>query len=188
MLAAAAAVGIVGLAIVGLVRHAPLTIPYLVLVLGAGAVVLRTEPRVRYSTLALTGLAAWGVMHLAGGLIELDDGRILYNVVVARWIHLDNVVHLIGFGSAGVACWEALTAGPSPQLTPARSFGIAWLAAMGLGALNEVAEFASTHVLAETGVGGFQNTGRDLVANLIGGLIAGAVCARRTAGAAESGD
>ena len=167
------------LSIVGFVRHAPLTIPYVLLILAGALVVIRSDANVRYSTLALTGLSIWALTHLAGGLIELDDGRILYNVVIARWIHLDNVVHLIGFGSAGLACWEALSASPGPRLSPATSFFVACLAALGLGAANEVVEFASTHILATTGVGGFQNTGRDLVANLIGGVIAGAVCAAR---------
>ena len=164
---------------VGFVRGAPLSIPYLVLVLVAGAVVVRSEVGVRYSTLALTGLAVWALTHLAGGLIQLDDGRIFYNVVFFRWIHFDNVVHLIGFGSAGLACWEALTSS-GLRFSPRQSFFIACLSGMGLGAANEVFEFASTHVLATTGVGGFQNTGRDLVANLLGGLVAGSVAARRT--------
>ena len=172
--------GVVALTIAGLIRGARLTIPYLALIVAGGLLVVLSEPKIRYSSLALTGLAAWALMHLAGGLIELDDGRILYNVVVARWIHVDNVVHLIGFGSAGVACWEALSASPGPSLTPRASFFVACLAAMGLGAANEVVEFASTHVLEAHGVGGFQNTGRDLVANLIGGVFAGVVCARRS--------
>ena len=168
----------IALGAVGFIRGARLTVPYLLLVLVAAAVVVRSEARVRYSTFALTGLAVWALTHLAGGLIELDDGRILYNVVVLRWIHVDNVVHLIGFGSAGLACWEAITAS-GVRLSARQSFFVACLMGMGLGAANEVFEFASTHVLATTGVGGFQNTGRDLVANLVGGLVAGLVAARR---------
>ena len=40
-----------------------------------------------------------------------------------------------------------------------------WLAGMGVGAFNEVVEFFTTLVLEDTNVGGYQNTGRDLVAN-----------------------
>jgi hypothetical protein len=45
---------------------------------------------------------------------------------------------------------------------------------MGVGAINEVVEFLSTLVLAETHVGGFANTGWDLVFNMFGATVAAA--------------
>jgi hypothetical protein len=45
-------------------------------------------------------------------------------------------------------------------------------AGMGLGALNELVEFAATLLIPETNVGGYMNTGWDLVANLVGAMIA----------------
>ena len=48
-----------------------------------------------------------------------------------------------------------------------------------MGAVNEVLEFAYTLAVADTQVGGYQNTGRDLVANLLGGLTAGVYEVRR---------
>ncbi len=54
-----------------------------------------------------------------------------------------------------------------------------WLAGMGIGALNEVAEFIATVVLPETNVGGYRNTGGDLITNLLGAAVAGIVAARR---------
>jgi hypothetical protein len=50
---------------------------------------------------------------------------------------------------------------------------------MGIGALNEVIEFGITHVQTATQIGGYQNTGRDLVANMLGGAVAGVIAARR---------
>jgi len=44
---------------------------------------------------------------------------------------------------------------------------------MGLGALNEIIEFAAVLMIPETNVGGYINTGWDLVANLVGCLFAG---------------
>ena len=49
----------------------------------------------------------------------------------------------------------------------------------GRGALNEVVEFAASHLLSATNVGGYENTGRDLVANLCGSLTAGVLLSRR---------
>ena len=43
---------------------------------------------------------------------------------------------------------------------------------MGFGALNEVIEFAATQLLPNTNVGGYVNTGWDLVFNLLGSTIA----------------
>jgi hypothetical protein len=45
-------------------------------------------------------------------------------------------------------------------------------AGMGFGALNEVVEFIATLTMPETNVGGYQNTGWDLVANLAGSIVA----------------
>jgi hypothetical protein len=43
---------------------------------------------------------------------------------------------------------------------------------MGLGAMNELVEFAATLLVPETNVGGYFNTGWDLVSNLVGVVIA----------------
>jgi hypothetical protein len=45
-------------------------------------------------------------------------------------------------------------------------------AALGFGALNELVEFAAAMTMPETNVGGYINTGFDLVANTVGVLIA----------------
>lgn len=49
----------------------------------------------------------------------------------------------------------------------------------GVGAFNEVVEFGASHLLAATNVGGYENTGRDLVANLLGTAVAGWWVSRR---------
>ncbi len=53
-----------------------------------------------------------------------------------------------------------------------------WLAGMGTGALNEVVEFNVTLVLPETNVR-LPDTGRDVIAKLIGTALAGVVAAYR---------
>ena len=45
-------------------------------------------------------------------------------------------------------------------------------AALGFGALNEVVEFTATMTMPNTNVGGYVNTGFDLVANLVGVSVA----------------
>ena len=45
-------------------------------------------------------------------------------------------------------------------------------AGMGFGALNEVIEFFAVMLLPKTNVGDYENTGWDLVANLVGATVA----------------
>ena len=70
------------------------------------------DDRFRFSRLVLVGLTLWGFGHLAGGhrASSTAGDRILYNAVLPRWFHFDNVVHFVGFGTAGLALWEALRA------------------------------------------------------------------------------
>jgi hypothetical protein len=46
------------------------------------------------------------------------------------------------------------------------------LAGMGLGSLNEIIEFVAVLAIPGTNVGGYENTGWDLVANMVGALTA----------------
>jgi hypothetical protein len=46
---------------------------------------------------------------------------------------------------------------------------------MGFGALNEVIEFAATLTMPHTNVGGYVNTGWDLVSNLVGCALAAVI-------------
>ena len=170
---------LIGFAAYGFATGSELTASYLVIVAGGAALVGALDGRVRLSTVALTGLALWGVGHLAGGIVELSHGRILYNALLPGRIHFDNVVHFVGFGSAGLAAWEALGRHVADTLSARGVWFTVWLLAMGIGALNEVIEFAITHIQTETQIGGYQNTGRDLVANMLGGAIAGVIAARR---------
>lgn len=132
------------------------------------------EHRVGFSRPLLWALTAWAFLHMAGGLVEVGGhGHVLYN---ADWdvpvLRFDRLVHAFGFGAATVACWQALV----PRLASApdaREGVIAALAGMGIGAINEVVEFAASR-LAATNVGGYSNTGFDLAFNTLGCALAAA--------------
>ncbi len=110
----------------------------------------------------------------SGGLVPFGD-CVLYNAELAgTLIHYARVVHAIGFGVAAIACWEALVAiNPAIALTPGTAALVA-LMGMGVGAANEVVEFAVSHLFASN-VGGYENTGWDPVANLLGCTVAATV-------------
>lgn len=179
-LAAGAAVGF---GAYGVATGGSLTVPYLVSVFIVGALVLRLDGRVNFSSVVAVGLTAWAVAHLAGGLIQLDDDRVLYNAVLLPHVRYDNVVHFFGFGVAGIAGWEAFGFEDQPGFRPAPTTAalMVWLFGMGVGAFNEVVEFFVSQTVEDSNVGGYLNTGRDLVANLLGAAVAGAFVARRTA-------
>jgi len=110
---------------------------------------------------------------MAGGLIPFGEG-VLYNAGLGDTVvHYDRVVHAFGFGVATIACWETLVAiNPTVTLTPGTAVLVA-LMGMGVGAANEVVEFAASHLFASN-VGGYENTGWDLVANMVGAVAAAA--------------
>lgn len=150
--------------------------------------VLWADRRVHFSKLVLWMLAIWGLLHMAGGTIKLGttpdgDRLVLYGLRVAEWLpRYDQVVHAFGFFTATLASWEALRAGVRPlgtlRATPSLAFG-ALLMGMGLGALNEVVEFTAVLLLPNTNVGGYMNTGWDLVSNLTGATLGAIVICLR---------
>lgn len=175
------AVVVTGFLTYGLAVGADLAVAYAVLVVGATWLILWVEPEGGFSRLVVVGLVVWAVGHLAGGNVPLSGGRNLYGAGLPGGLQFDNVVHFVGLTIAGVGWWEATR--PWLKAEPTRRLGIwtaVWLASMGIGTTNEVAEYVSTLVLPQTDVGGFDNMGRDLIANMLGGAMAGVIIARRS--------
>jgi hypothetical protein len=133
-------------------------------------------------------LSIWGLLHMAGGLVAVPESwpidgniRVLYSWwIVPDRLKYDQVVHAYGFGCATWGCWQCLRVGIAARMGVDRSrvkpaFGFLVLCAvagMGFGAFNEVIEFAATQTVPETNVGGYVNTGWDLVSNMVGSFIA----------------
>ncbi len=151
-----------------------------------GGVVL-LDRRVRFTAWVLWGLSAWGLLHLLGGTVpvparflEPNSLNTLYNLRLHPDApKYDQVVHAFGFFVSTLASWQAMAAftrGSGGSLRPTIGPLIcAVLAGMGLGAVNEVIEFVATRVMPGTNVGGYVNTGWDLVSNLTGCVLAAAV-------------
>ena len=153
---------------------------YVVIMLMLIMVVAFVHGRVNLSLGVLWCLSIWGLLHMAGGLLELPDGwpyegenAVLYSWwLIPELLKYDQIVHAFGFGVTTWVVWQGLRA-MAPSIQP--SLGALTLCAvggMGFGALNEIIEFIAVLVLPETNVGGYLNTGWDLVANAVGCLIA----------------
>ena len=143
---------------------------------------------IRLSPGALWGLSLWGFLHMAGGLVPVPASwpiageiRVLYSWwLIPGWLKYDMVVHAYGFGITTWVCWQGLCAAlrnrSAADVRPAAGLLILCVAAgMGFGALNEIVEFIATLTVPETNVGGYVNTGWDLVSNLVGAVAAAAL-------------
>lgn len=158
---------------------------YIVVMLVLAGVILYVHSNINLSTPLVWCFIVWGAMHMAGGLIPVPeswpisgDQRVLYSWwIIDQGLKYDQVTHAFGFGTTCWLCWHALVNITSGQIKP--TFGVLSLcvfAACGLGALNEIIEFAAT-LMGPTNVGGYVNTALDLVANLTGAVIAAVLIA-----------
>ena len=157
---------------------------YIAVMLILIGVVWLLHRNVSLSSGVLWGLSIWGAAHMAGGLVTVPDSwpingdiRVLYSWwIIPNLLKFDHIVHAYGFGIATWACWQGLAAAIRRLGGDARPTGglliLSAAAGMGLGAMNELVEFAATLLVPETNVGGYFNTGWDLVSNLVGVVIA----------------
>lgn len=148
------------------------------------SITLWTHLQVRFHPVSLWGLSVWGLVHMAGGLLRVPDSwpiggetPVLYNLwLIPGLLKFDQVVHAYGFGLMTWISWQGLQkafANRGVALTPTLgTLTLCVMSATGFGALNEVIEFIATRILPKTNVGGYENTGWDLVSNLAGSLIA----------------
>ncbi len=166
---------------------------YIVVMIVLIGVVWLVHRSIALTSATLWALSLWGLLHMAGGLVTVPESwpisgdiRVLYSLwLIPERLKYDQVVHAYGFGVTTWVCWQGIRAAirqrggdavPTPGLMV-----LAATAGMGLGALNEVVEFAATLLVPETNVGGYLNTGWDLVANTAGATAAAAVIGWRGA-------
>ena len=141
-------------------------------------VIAATYKKVPYTDTCLFGLTIWAILHLAGGCIYIDGTR-LYRIMLFPLsdkypvFRYDQFVHIWGFGSATIAMYCVLKPLLKEDLNRfvALSIVVA-MAGLGVGAFNEILEFITAEIVAESGVGGYMNTSLDSASNLIGAIIA----------------
>ena len=157
--------------------------------------VLTLHRNVGLHPLALWGLSLWGLAHMSGGLMPVPESwpikgesYVLYNWwIIPEHLKYDQLIHAYGFALTTWICWQALRRACALRgIDVQPTLGLLTLCAaagMGFGALNEVIEFLATLTIPETNVGGYENTGWDLVSNLTGCIVAALLIAlygRRT--------
>jgi hypothetical protein len=166
-------VSVAAFGIYGFATDSPSTLSYVVTVSVLGAL-LATFRRDALPPRLTFALALLVVAHLAGGLINVGDD-VLYNAhVFSPALQYDHFVHASGVFLGTIVVWTLLI--PSfPRASRPRDFiTITMLAGLGLGAANETIEFLTTLAHHGDHVGGYSNTGWDLVSNVVGATAAGA--------------
>jgi hypothetical protein len=151
------------------------------------AAVSLAHRRVDFPIELLWALSFLGLFHILGGFVPLPESvpaqgpQLLYNLwLIEGGLKFDQVVHAYGNGVATWLCWHLLRYSMSHVLKcevydiPAKPvfLVVCFLAGLGIGAFNEMGEFGTTRMVEKNNVGGYENTGWDLVANTVGGLIA----------------
>ena len=140
---------------------------YLTVCLVLTAVVATAHAAARFSRGLLAMLLVLGCLHLAGGLLPSGTGVLYGYWLVDGVLKYDQAVHAFGSIAATWASWQLAGHYLDLARTPPRAQALlACLGGMGKGAINEVVEFVS----GGTHVGGYANTGWDLVFDLAGCL------------------
>ena len=151
---------------------------YLVWMVFAFGLMMYLDGLVGFSTHVLLMLCIVGFCHMAGANLEVS-GAILYRQVWFGFIHYDHLVHAFGMGAAGLAVWEA-----TRRMLAAdggmRAAVVVVLGANTVGALIEIGEYLASLTLTEVRVGAYANNMQDLIANLVGALVAAWWVMRRT--------
>jgi hypothetical protein len=159
-----------GFAIYGIATGSPSTFGYLSTVVVATFALLRLRRAALPSTLT-TGLALLACAHLAGGLVRVGDD-VLYNASFATPVlEYDHFVHALGALLGTVVIWSMLRRHVPAVGRQDEALAICVLGGLGLGAANETIEFLATLAHHGAHVGGYTNTGWDLVSNTVGATL-----------------
>lgn len=170
-IASTTAIYVLALAGYGLAADSPLAVPYLVQMVALSWLVLALDKRSPFSTVTLTGLSLWGLMHMVGGMVSID-GATLYETWLVSFLRWDQLVHVVGFGFGGIAAFEVFTPWLAKPVSPAAAAWTAFIGSAAIGAINETIEFIASRLLPFANVGDAINTGFDLIANAVGGACA----------------
>lgn len=135
--------------------------------------------KAEYPPAMLWALTIWGLAHMAGGGVPVA-GSVLYNLRLLPIVETgevfilkyDQLVHAYGFGVSAWLLRHLLLRHFPDTLGTTTSYVYPALAAMGLGAVNEMVEFSAVLMVPDTNVGGYYNTALDLVFNAGGAVIA----------------
>ena len=127
--------------------------------------------RFNFTNGVLLGMSIWGLLHMAGGGIIVNNAVLYAYWIIPNLLKYDMVTHAYGFGMATILSYQILKNSFNKDVSRLKISIFLVFIGMGLGALNEIIEFIATLFVA-TGVGGYTNTMLDIIFNTIGSIIA----------------
>ncbi|MCK4649961.1 DUF2238 domain-containing protein [Candidatus Pacearchaeota archaeon] len=137
--------------------------------------VIRSDKIFNYPRIAIWGLAAWVVMHMAGGVVYIKGIR-LYDFILISLVgepynilKYDQLVHFFCYIVIGLLVCS-ITKKYFGKMDGVKII-ILILIVLGTGTFYELLEFGTVVMLASTGVGGYYNLILDLFFDLIGATI-----------------
>lgn len=174
---AATAAYVSGFGVVGAIRRDGRALVYVAVMVLLYGLLAAAHRRTPFTTPVLAGLAVWGFLHMAGGLLPSPGAgpAVLYNTWLVRGVvKYDQLVHAYAYALVTAACWQVLARRIDPARATPLGLGLmASLMSVGLGTINEVAEFLASRSVRGLSAGGLENLGWDLVFNLAGsGMMA----------------
>ncbi len=137
-----------------------------------------TQKIYHFSSASLWAFLIWILMHILGGLLIIGDG-VLYSKMLIQIVgepynilKFDQIAHVYCYTVVALLLWPVLNHIANPGKGHKTLVFITVLASMGVGGLNEIVEFSATVLVPETNVGSYENNAIDIVANLLGAVLA----------------
>ena len=158
---------------------------YIVVILGVFGLLFGTLLTTKFPTYLLWLVSIWGLLHVLGGAVQTPDG-VLFAYRIYPFIDqggdfyvlkYDQVVHAYLYGVITLMFFHIVRRTLGAQGPLWLLILIAMMASLGVSAMNEIMEFLISVALPRNGVGGYENTSLDLIANFTGAAIAASVLA-----------
>ena len=151
---------------------------YIFILIAIFLVIAGTLRKTKFDYFVLWGLSFWGLMHMVGGGI-LVNGEVMYRLKLIPLIEnsnyfilkYDQFVHFYLYVIVSMAAFHLLEKQLHNKANYKIIYLITTLASIGIGALNEIAEFTSVLFFDKTGVGDYYNNAWDLVFNGLGAFL-----------------
>lgn len=151
---------------------------YIIIVLALFTLISLTLRKTKFSHKTLWGLSLWGLLHMIGGGIIINGGVAYAWEVIPIWVtdnffilKYDQIVHAYLYFVMVFVIWDLVKNQVSPKASNWILYPAVALISIGIGGLNEIAEFIAVLSLPETGVGGYYNTAWDIVFNTLGAIL-----------------
>ena len=134
----------------------------------------------RFPSLVLFGISLWGFLHMIGGLRiggKAVYGYIIYPILSSETagtdiFRYDQLMHFYVYVIVTYMLFHIVKMYVKSDIPKGIFLTLIVCASIGIGAINEIAEFMPVLFLDETGVGDYFNTLWDLVFNTLGAIVA----------------